>query len=47
MFKENMTAARPADCETGAFKRPNEFFALDAGQASHTEICWIPTNSRE
>src|SRR6266404_2038314 len=47
MFEEHMTAPSTLDCESGAFKRPNKFFALDAGQAGHTEICWIPTNSRE
>src|SRR5258706_11025787 len=47
MLEEYMTAPSTFDCESGAFKRPNKFFALDAGQAGHTEICWIPTNSRE
>lgn len=39
MLHEYMAAATSIGTKTGAFKSTDEFFALETGQPSHTEIC--------
>jgi hypothetical protein len=39
MLQENVAPTRPVNGKSSAFKRSNEFFALDAGQARHMDTC--------
>ena len=35
------------DLKAEFFEETHQFLALQVGKASHTEICWIPTSSRD
>jgi hypothetical protein len=45
MSQKYVASSRPHDLKSKLFEKTQEFFALQSGQASHTDICWIPTSS--
>jgi hypothetical protein len=45
MPEKNMAASGSNDLETDSSEDSHNFLALQPGNASHTEICWMPTSS--
>ena len=47
MFEEDVTTSGSYNLKPNSFEKTHEFLALQARKTSHTEICWIPTSSRD
>jgi hypothetical protein len=45
--EEKVATSRSYDVKTLFLEEAHKFLAFEARKASHTEICWIPTNSSD